>query len=330
MTKKQYEKAIALWEKTTQQKPTFAMAWRNLSIAYYNKHQDGNKALAAMEKVCLPKAPSARFLLEYDQLAARMNHTTNQRLAVLDENFELVKQRDDLFLQYITLLNCKREYQKALEGIQSRRFHPWEGGEGTVSTQYRFALTQLAVAKIAAGESVAAIELLEQAIEYPENLGEGKLPNVPDNSLHYLMGIAYLKAGQKQKADEMFNLATAGDQTPQPVRYYNDQPSDFIYYQGMAYRMLGNEAAAKKSFHQLISYGEKHLFDQIGYDFFAVSLPEIEVYQENTALRHTQYCNYLRALGHLGLGEKEKANTLLKEILQKDHQHQGALVIAVL
>ena len=92
---KQYEKAIALWEKTTQQKPTFAMAWRNLCIAYYNKHQDGNKALAAMEKVCLPKAPSARFLLEYDQLAARMNHTTNQRLAVLDENFELVKQRDD-------------------------------------------------------------------------------------------------------------------------------------------------------------------------------------------------------------------------------------------
>ena len=328
--KKQYEKAIALWEKTTQQKPNFAMAWRNLSIAYYNKHQDGNKALAAMEKVCLPKAPSARFLLEYDQLAARMNHTTNQRLAVLDENFELVKQRDDLFLRYITLLNCKGEYQKALEGIQSRRFHPWEGGEGTVSTQYRFALTQLAVAKIAAGESVDAIELLEQAIEYPENLGGGKLPNVPDNSLHYLMGIAYLKAGQKQKADEMFNLATAGDQTPQPVRYYNDQPSDFIYYQGMAYRMLGNEAAAKKSFHQLISYGEKHLFDQIGYDFFAVSLPEIEVCQENTALRHTQYCNYLRALGHLGLGEKEKANTLLKEILQKDHQHQGALVMAVL
>ena len=242
-----------------------------------------------------------------------MNHTTNQRLAVLDENFELVKQRDDLFLRYITLLNCKGEYQKALEGIQSRRFHPWEGGEGTVSTQYRFALTQLAVAKIAAGESVDAIELLEQAIEYPENLGGGKLPNVPDNSLHYLMGIAYLKAGQKQKADEMFNLATAGDQTPQPVRYYNDQPSDFIYYQGMAYRMLGNEAAAKKSFHQLISYGEKHLFDQIGYDFFAVSLPEIEVCQENTALRHTQYCNYLRALGHLGLGEKEKAKVLLQQ-----------------
>lgn len=324
--KKQYQKAVDLWETTTQQLPEFAMAWRNLSIAYYNKQQNGEKAMQAMKKVCSPKAPTARFLLEYDQLSARLNYTTQQRLEMLETNDERMKERDDLFLRHITLLNCKGEWEKALEEIRSRRFHPWEGGEGTVSTQYRFALTQLATKKIESGEYTEALSLLEQAVVYPENLGEGKLPNVPDNALHYWMGVALEKMGENEKAKQMFVLATAGDSVPQPVRYYNDQPSDFIYVQGMAYRKLGNEAAAKKCFYQLISYGEKHLFDTVSYDFFAVSLPEIEVYQENTALRHKQYCNYLRALGHLGLGECEKAHELFELVMSNDHQHQGAIM----
>lgn len=171
-----------------------------------------------------------------------------------------------------------------------------------MSTQYRFALCQLAAEKIAAGSCASALELLEQALVYPENLGEGKLPNVPDNKIHFLMGLAHRKAGDEATAREMFQLAAAGDQTPQPVRYYNDQPSDFIFYQGLALRMLGREDEAKRAFHKLVSYGEKHLFDAVTYDFFAVSLPEIEVYEQDGGLRNRQYCNYLRALGHLGLG----------------------------
>lgn len=78
--KKQYDRAVALWEKAVREKPGLAMAWRNLSIAYYNKQKDGQKALAAMEKACDPM-PSARFLLEYDQLAARLELPAAKRLA---------------------------------------------------------------------------------------------------------------------------------------------------------------------------------------------------------------------------------------------------------
>jgi hypothetical protein len=109
------------------------------------------------------------------------------------------------------------------------------------------------------------------------------------------------------------------------VLYYNDQPSDFIYFQGLAHRELGNEHAAKKAFYKLIAYGEKHIFDEVGYDFFAVSLPEIEVYADDIALRSQQYCRYLRALGHKGVGETEKVNVLLDEVLKLQPEHQGAL-----
>ena len=98
-----------------------------------------------------------------------------------------------------------------------------------------------------------------------------------------------------------------------------------VIYPGLANEELGRSGAAKKAYHQLTIFGEKHLFDEVSYDFFAVSLPEIEVYQDDITLRNIQYCNYLRALGAIGLGEKEKAIELLEEILKKQADHQGAL-----
>ena len=63
------------------------------------------------------------------------------------------------------------------------------------------------------------------------------------------------------------------------------------------------------------------------YDFFAVSLPEIEVYQDDIVLRNTQYCNYLRALGALGLGEEEKARALFAGILENQCDDAAALTL---
>lgn len=323
--KKQYRLAAGHWEKAVAEKDALAMAYRNLSIAYYNKEHDGEKALAVMEKACSLDKSYPRFLLEYDQLAAKLNLSNEKRLQRLEERMELTKARDDLYLRYITLLNCEGRYEDALAALKSHKFHPWEGGEGKVSAQYRYALIGLAKEKLAQKQAAKALELLEATITYPENLGEGKLPNVPDNQAHYYMGIAYRMLNDTKKAEEFFELAASGPQEPERVLYYNDQPSDFIFYQGLANQELGREDAAKKAYHQLTIFGEKHLFDEVSYDFFAVSLPEIEVYQDNLKLRNVQYCNYLRALGAIGLGGKEKARELFVEILEKQADHQGAL-----
>ena len=127
------------------------------------------------------------------------------------------------------------------------------------------------------------------------------------------------------KQRNYWTLATKGSTTPSSVLYYNDQPSDYIFYQGLANEKLGHKEAALKSYHQLITYGERHLFDKVEYDFFAVSLPEIEVFQDDIELRNLQYCNYLRALGHIGVDEKDKAKKLLDDILNKQDDYQGAI-----
>ncbi|HBG75385.1 MAG TPA: hypothetical protein DDW86_00305, partial [Clostridiales bacterium] len=97
------------------------------------------------------------------------------------------------------------------------------------------------------------------------------------------MGFACRRGNRKKQAEESFRLATLGEKEPGPALYYNEQPSDFIYYQGLAWEALGNPEEARKPFHRLIAYGEEHLFDKVSYDYFAVSLPDAEAYQEDIA-----------------------------------------------
>ena len=325
--KKQYTEAIFHWETTVKEKDTISMAYRNLSIAYCNKEQDLAKAMTAMKNALALDPAYPRLWLEYDQLAAKMALPVEDRLKTMESHPKVTAGRDDLFLRYITLLNCTGRYEEALDALQTRKFHPWEGGEGKVSTQYHRALLSLALKALEEKKPDKALLLLTASLSYPDNLGEGKLPNVPDNEAWYYMGLAYEMKKDTEKAREAFEKAAEGSQLPAPVLYYNDQPSDYIYYQGLALLALGKEAAARKSFHQLILYGEKHIFDKAAYDFFAVSLPEIEVYQDDIQLRNDQYCNYLRALGALGLQDKEKAGLLLEEILKKQPDYLEAILL---
>ena len=170
-----------------------------------------------------------------------------------------------------------------------------------------------------------AISLLERTKEYPDNIGEGKLPNVQDTIADYYLGLAYEKKGESEKAAEHFTLASTGLDEPGSVLYYNDQPSDTIFYQGLANEKLGNNDAARKCYHQLLVFGKRHIFDKVGYDYFAVSLPEIEVFPSNIKTRNDLYCRYLMALGYLGLGEHAKAKEKLDGILKDAPDYQGAV-----
>lgn len=323
--KKQNKKAINHWLTSTEEEPSFAMSYRNLAIAFYNKEHDISKALPAMKRAVELDPDYSRFLLEYDQLCAKAGYSNEDRLKVLEAHIDLVTYRDALYLEYITLLNNTGQYEKALDCLTTHQFHPWEGGEGKVSAQYRYALTQKAILLLNSKHYDEAIRLLEKTKTYPQNLGEGKLPNVQDNIADYYLGIAYEEKGEQEAASNHYLAASVGLDEPGSVLYYNDQPSDTILYQGFANEKLGNTAAARKCYHQLLSFGQKHLFDKVGYDYFAVSLPEIEVFPSNIQDRNDTYCHYLMGLAYIGLKEYEKAENELQEILKEQPGYQGAI-----
>lgn len=75
----------------------------------------------------------------------------------------------------LSLVNLCGEHEKAYECIMGHSFHPWEGGEGKITTQYTLALLEMAKKAQARGSFEDAENLLKKALVYPENLGEGKL-----------------------------------------------------------------------------------------------------------------------------------------------------------
>ncbi|MCM1115362.1 MAG: DUF5107 domain-containing protein, partial [Clostridium sp.] len=130
--KERYEDAITCFAHSIELGCNFATPYRNLSLLYYNVKANSQKALELLSTAYYMDETDARVLYELDLLKKRMGISPAKRLAFLQKHLEIVVSRDDLYLEYITLLNLTEEYEKALELIMSHQFHPWEGGEGKV------------------------------------------------------------------------------------------------------------------------------------------------------------------------------------------------------
>ncbi len=327
--KKQYVQAIALWEQSARQDDSYALTFRNLAIAYYNKQQDANKALSAMEKAFALNEDDVRMFLELDQLRKKLGDTFEERLAEFEKHIELVDKRDDLYIEYITLLNMTGQYEAAYHHIMKHHFHPWEGGEGKVTGQYMLSLLQLAKEDMEVGHYEAAKEKLEKALVYPHNLGEGKLEGCKDNHLYYHLGLVEEALGNADSAIACFDKATLGTDEPAGVMYYNDQPADMILYQGLAHLKLGQRENAQQRFARLTQYGAEHLNDEVRIDYFAVSLPDLTVFEDNYTLRNKSHCYYLLGLGNLGLGNKEIAGDYFEKAMELERSHQMSRIYSL-
>ena len=321
--KRQYDLALSGWEASAKLDNTFPTVWRNLALAYFNKQNDEQLALECMERAFRLDTTDARILMELDQLYKRMQRPHAERLAFLQTYPELVASRDDLLLEEITLLNQTGDYRQAKALLDGHIFHPWEGGEGKVSAQYQIARVELAKQALAKSEWKEAIALLEECLIYPHHLGEGKLYGAQENDFYYFMGCAYEELGDGLQAQACWEKAIVGPTEPAAAMYYNDAKPDKIFYQGLALLKLGRKDEANGRFYKLTNYGEKHLFDKVKMDYFAVSLPDLLIWEDSLDVRNEIHCKYMLALGYYGLGKKEKSFRFLNEVERLDNNHQG-------
>ena len=341
--KRQYGEAMTLWRNSAELDPQFPTVWRNLALGLFNKEQAPQQALAYMEKAFALDESDARIFMELDQLRKRLQQPHAERLAHFDRHPDLVEQRYDLLIERATLLNQLGSYDEAMQLIDSHVFHPWEGGEGKVTLQYQ--ICRVEQAKRLLNEELRmkneecatayseqrradlneAIRLLEECLYFPENLGEGKLYGAQDNDFYYLLGKAYEQLGNTEKAREMWTLGTVGPTEPAAAMYYNDAKPDKIFYAALCYQQLGQQERANGLFYKLINYGKNHLFDTIRMDYFAVSLPDLLIWEGDLQLQNEIHCKYMLALGYAGIGgdAQLKSERFLREVEQLDINHQG-------
>ena len=323
---RQYNDALCCWEKSRDQDANFPTVRRNLALAYYNKTNEPIKALVELEKAFELDTTDARVLMELDQLYKKMGQPHKWRLAQLEQYPENVNDRDDLYLERATLYNLTGDYEKALDLIMARKFHPWEGGEGKVTGQYLFSHIELAKKAIEENNYLLAIKHLKATESYPHNLGEGKLNSALENDALYWMGCAYEGLKDLSMAKLYWEKATYGQSEPSAAMFYNDQQPDKIFYQGLALLKLERKEEAYGRFNNLKDYGEKHIFDTLKIDYFAVSLPDLLIWDDDLNRLNEINCRYLIALGWLGLGEIQKAQLEFQQIHTLDVNHIGTLI----
>ena len=322
--KRQYDLAIENWELSAKIDPSFPTVWRNLALARFNKQNRQEEALEYMEKAFHLDETDSRVLMELDQLYKRLQKPHQQRLDFLQQYPQLIAKRDDLVLEEITLLNQLGRYEEAQEKLDAHQFHPWEGGEGKVPAQYQFCRVELAKKALDKKNYEEAISLLQECLEYPPHLGEGKLYGAQENDFYYYLGVAYDAMGQKEKARECWTEATKGPQEPAPAMYYNDAKPEKIFYAALAYRKLGDDAKANGLCYKLINYGKQHIFEKQTMDYFAVSLPDLLIWEDSLDVKNRIHCLYMLALGYEGMGDREKAERYFAEVKSMDINHKRA------
>ncbi|WP_255551351.1 DUF5107 domain-containing protein [Granulicella sp. dw_53] len=320
--RRRHEEAIQHWERAAELDPEFPTAWRNLGFAYYNVRRDSKKALHCFRQARALAPNDARIAYEEDQLLKRTGASPISRLNALGEIAALVSTRDDLTVELASLYNQVGRPSEALEVLLSRRFQPWEGGEGLVLSQYVRANLLLGQRALAENDAVKAIQSFEGAWNVPESLSEAKHLLMNLSMVDYWLGVAHAANQNREQAILLWNRAAEqrGDFQQMRVR----DISDMTYWSAQALSSLGRVDKARNLFQEIYDYSLELEQETPKIDYFATSLPALLLFDEDLGLRQEISAKFLRAQALLGLGRSEQAAALLHEVLRLDQNHTGA------
>jgi tetratricopeptide (TPR) repeat protein len=304
----QPEKAIAQWERAVALDNSFALVHRNLGLAYARVANDIPRAIKYLEKAQKLDKTEPRIYYELDQLYEAGGVAPEKRLNLLEENHQVVKQRDDALSREIILLVQLGRYDKALELLQNHHFHVWEGG-GRIHTVYVDAHLLRGWQHFLAKDYEKSLEDYLDAVKYPENLEVGKpVRGGGEPRVYYFVGTAYEAMGEKNKAKECFEQSVS----------VKAGWSELSFYQGLSFGKLGLKDEEREMFEGLREFAQKRLQAVESMDFFA-KFGE----RQSAAARRSQ-AHYLLGLSFLGKGEKERAGTEFKKACELNINHLWA------
>jgi tetratricopeptide (TPR) repeat protein len=314
-------RAVGLWERSVSLDSSLAIAYRNLAVAYSRDGADDatDKARAALEKaVSMPRKYAMHFV-ELDEMYETSGVTPEKRLALLEQNSDVVAQRDDALSRMISLKVLMGRYDEAIELMTGRAFEVWEGGTLTVAGSWTDAHLLRGRQRLAAGQYREALADFQAAGEIPDNLPSERVLGGRDAEMAYGIGAAYEGLGDMAKARESWTQAssTGGGSGARLGRRAGPGGAE-QYYRALALRKLGEEQQATEIFEQMVANGAAQL--QSGTDGDApVGFGRRRQRGSRLADAH-----YMIGLGRLGLHENDKAREHFAQVLKASPDHLGA------
>ena len=324
--RRRHREAIAHWQQAVRLAPRNAVAWRCLGLGAFNILRQPDRARRAYERAVRCAPTDARLLYERDQLWKRLGVAPAKRLRELERHRDLVSARDDLSLELCALYNQTGRPRDALAILSTRRFQPWEGGEGQALQQHVRTHLLLGRAALAQQDHAGARRLFEAALDVPPNLGEARHLLANPGDIHFWLGEACAAAGDTASAKHHWTSAAtfAGDFQQMRVQSF----SEMTYYSALAWQRLGRSARARKLLRDLLDHARALARQPATIDYFATSLPTLLLFEDDLQARQLTTARFLAAQAQLGLGQRAAARRLLRDVLQRDPSHALAQDLA--
>jgi len=293
----QPEEALKWWEQSAKIDPSFAIVHRNIAAALIHQKPAGdtNRAIAELERATACPVKYALHFTELDELYAATGASPEKRLALLEQNHEIVLKRDDALSREVGLKVFAGKYDEAIQLMTGRIFSVWEGGTLDVAEHWVNAHLGRGRQELAARQFSAALADFQAARNIPDNLpSDGRSNGGREPEVAYWIGVAYDGLGDRAKAEQSWReaqAASAGGARRSPRGGSPDRRVE-EYYQALAKRALGQRAEADDALRSLL--------DEANRDLAPASVAEVGA--ARTALAY-----YVAGLSHLGLGKTDQA-----------------------
>lgn len=240
---------MTYWKKAIELNSSFSMAWRNLAFGTFYHQKDPEQAINYLTKAISRDNSHPLWFDELSRYYDESRRDYKNILAILSDNLDVVKKDVAAPKAYIKLLNLNGDYEEAINFLENYHFRTWEGGRETYWS-YVNAHTLQAMELLKNNQIEIAINELNKALLYPENLEVGKpLHDEKNAMIYYFMGEAYQKMGENKQAQRSYEKSITSQNGP--------GMTDLLYFQGKAFEKLNQPEKAKQIFENLITKGKK-------------------------------------------------------------------------
>lgn len=273
-----FDEASECFKSCVRINPEHGRAWRNLSLYMFDKKHDGKKALYCMENALKYRSDDPRLLLEYEQLLKNTNASIEERLSVYDKYPELLKERDDCYLDKLTLLSQQGKYEEAINMAAVKHFHIYEGGEGKLTKQHAWMHVLYGNELAKKGDTKKAEQIYINGIKMPKSYGEAKTFFNQEAHIYYYLSKLY--TGEKHTAA----LEKAAE--------YKAAVSEISLFRALALKELGRSDEAKQVLDEMLSTAQSLIDNKDMRTYYGVGSPspmpfELDIEKHNLLAGYT-------------------------------------------
>ena len=227
------EEALAEFKKAAEQSPAWAMLYRNTAELLWKKAGRIPEAAAMYERAVSLDQDNFRLYGALDEL-----YSLTGDVAARDRLFRLapaaVRRNFNIVLGRAQYLVETGDQAQALKLLKENTFLPWEGWTSAHQVWVQANVRQ-ALSLIKRKDFRRAKSHLEEAKEYPSNLGTGR-PSRPSTILQdYYLGVCCRQTGEAALAEKYFQTVLSVPAGGEP---------ETRYYQALAIKALGRETEA--------------------------------------------------------------------------------------